>query len=90
MAPQRAESPTALPDAPANPGKTIEVVLPAFSQARDDSPGDDPMGTKRHAKADGEARGYQVRPVTAPASNEPATREPVQRLPNWIFPLLHR
>ena len=85
VAPQRAESPTALPDAPVNPGKAIEVVLPAFSQARDDSPGDDPMGTKRKAKASDEARAYQARHETASAPNEPATREPVQRLPNWIF-----
>ena len=90
VAPQRAESPTALPDAPVNPGKTIEVVLPAFSQARDDSPGDDPMGTKRKAKAPDEARASQARQGTAPVPNEPATREPVQRLPNWIFPLLHK
>jgi hypothetical protein len=90
VAPQRAESPTALPDAPVNPGKAIEVVLPAFSQARDDSPGDDPMGTKRKAKASDEARAYQARHETASAPNEPATREPVQRLPNWIFPLLHK
>ena len=90
VAPQRAESPTALPDAPVNPGKAIEVVLPAFSQARNDSPGDDPMGTKRKAKAPDEAHGYQARNETASAPNEPATREPVQRLPNWIFPLLHK
>jgi hypothetical protein len=90
VAPQRAESPTALPDAPVNPGKAIELVLPAFSQARDDSPGDDPMGTKRKAKASDEARAYQARHETASAPNEPATREPVQRLPNWIFPLLHK
>ena len=90
VAPQRAESPTALPDAPVNPGKAIEVVLPPFSQARDDSPGDDPMGTKRKAKATEEARGYQARHGTASTPNEPATREPVQRLPNWIFPLLHK
>jgi hypothetical protein len=90
VAPQRAESPTALPDAPVNPGKTIEVVLPAFSQARDDSPGDDPMGTKRKVKPADEPRGYQAGRETASAPNEPATREPVQRLPNWIFPLLHK
>jgi hypothetical protein len=90
VAPQRAESPTALPDALVNPGKAIEVVLPAFSQARDDSPGDDPMGTKRKAKASDEARAYEVRHQTASAPNEPATREPVQRLPNWIVPLLHK
>ena len=90
VAPQRAESPTALPDAPVNPGKTIEVVLPAFSQARDDSPGDDPMGTKRKAKADDEARATQARHVTAPAQSEPATREPIQRLPNWIVQVLRK
>jgi hypothetical protein len=90
VAPQRAESPSALPDAPVNPGKAIEVVLPAFSQARDDGPGDDPMGTKRKAKADDEARASQARRDTAVALNEPATREPVQRLPNWIYQLLHR
>jgi hypothetical protein len=90
VAPQRAESPTALPDAPVNPGKVIEILLPAFSQARDDAPGDDPMGTKRKAKASDEARAYRPRHETASAPNEPATREPVQRLPNWIFPLLHK
>lgn len=90
VAPQRAESPAALSDAPVNPGKAIEVVLPAFSQARDDSPGDDPMGTKRKAKAPDEARANQARRETVSAPNEPATREPVQRLPNWIFPLLHK
>jgi hypothetical protein len=90
VAPQRAESPSALPDAPVNPGKAIEVVLPAFSQARDDSPGDDPMGTKRKAKAADVARAHQARHETAAATNEPATREPVQRWPNWIFQLLHK
>ena len=90
VAPQRAESPSALPDAPVNPGKAIEVVLPAFSQARDDSPGDDPTGTKRKAKAPDQARAYQARHETAAAPNEPATREPVQRWPNWIFQLLHK
>ena len=90
VAPQRAESPTALPDAPVNPGKTIEVVLPAFSQARDDSPGDDPMGTKRKAKADDEARASRARHAIVSSPNEPATREPVQRLPNWIVQLLQK
>jgi hypothetical protein len=90
VAPQRAESPSALPGAPVNPGKAIEVVLPAFSQAQDATPGDDPMGTKRKAKAADEARALQARRDTAAAPNEPATREPVQRLPNWIYPLLHR
>ena len=73
-----------------SPGKAIEVVLPAFSQAPDDSPGDDPMGTKRKAKAPDEARASQARHETAPAPNEAATREPVQRLPNWIVQLLHK
>lgn len=90
VAPQRAESPGALPDAPVNPGKAIEVVLPAFSQARSDSPGDDPTGTKRKATAPDQARGYQARHQTAAGPNEPATREPVQRWPNWIFHLLHK
>jgi hypothetical protein len=90
VAPQRAESPTALPEAPANPGKTIEVVLPPFSQARGDSPGDDPMGTKRKAKASDEARANPARHEVASAPNEPATREPVQRLPNWIIQLLRK
>jgi hypothetical protein len=90
VAPQRAESPTALPDAPVNPGKAIEVVLPAFSEARDDSPGDDPSGTKRKAKAPDQARATQARHETAAAPNDPATREPVQRLPNWIVQLLRR
>ncbi len=90
VAPQRAESPSALPDAPVNPGKALEVVLPAFSQARDDAPGDDPMGTKRKAKAADQANAYQARRDTAAAPNEPATREPVQRWPNWVFQLLHK
>jgi hypothetical protein len=90
VAPQRAESPAALPDAPVNPGKTIEIGLPAFSQAHDDSPGDDPIGTKRKATAPDEARASQGRHETAPAPGEPATREPVQRLPNWIVPLLRK
>ena len=79
-----------LPDAHANPGKPIEVVLPAFSQARDDSPGDDPTGTKRKAKASDEARANPARHEIASAPNEPATREPVQRLPNWIIQLLKK
>jgi hypothetical protein len=90
VAPQRAESPSALPDAPVNPGKAIELVLPAFSQARGDSPGDDPSGTKRKATAPDEARGYQARHETAAAPSETATREPVQRWPNWVFKLLHK
>jgi len=90
VAPQRAESPGALPDAPMNPGKAIEVVLPAFSQARDDSPGDDPMGTKRKAKTPDQALAGQARHDKTAAPNEPATREPVQRLPNWIIQLLHK
>ena len=73
-----------------NPGHAIEVVLPPFSQARGDSPGDDPLGTKRKAKAPDEARASQARNETRSAPNEPATREPVQRLPNWIVPLLHK
>jgi hypothetical protein len=90
VAPQRAESPNALPDPAVNPGKAIEVVLPAFSQSRDDSPGDDPMGTKRKATAPDAARGFQARRDTASTSKEVATREPVQRLPNWIHQLLHK
>jgi hypothetical protein len=90
VAPQRADSPSAVPDAPVNPGKAIEVVLPAFSQARDGSPDDDPMGTKRKAKASEEPRVYQGRRETATALNEPATRAPVQRLPNWIIQLLQK
>jgi hypothetical protein len=90
VAPQRAESPSALPDAPVNPGTAIEVVLPAFSQARGDGPGDDPMGTKRKAQATDQVHAYQARRDTAAAPNEPATREPVQRLPNWIVQLLQK
>jgi hypothetical protein len=90
VAPQRADSPGALPEAPVSPGKAIEVVLPAFSQARDDSPADDPMGTKRKAKASEEARPYQGRRETATVPNEAATRAPVQRLPNWIIQLLQK
>ena len=73
-----------------NPGKAIEVVLPAFGPARDDAPGDDPMGTKRKATATEQANGAQARRNTAAAPNETATREPVQRLPNWIFQLLNK
>ena len=74
-----------------NPGKAIEVVLPAFAQARGDAPDDDDStGTKRKAKATDQARAYQARRDTASAPNEPATRQPVQRLPNWVFELLHR
>ena len=90
VAPQRAESPSALPDAPVSPGKAIEVVLPAFSQTRTDGPGDDPMGTKRKAKADDQANALRARRDTAAGPNEPATREPVQRLPNWIIQLLNK
>jgi hypothetical protein len=90
VAPQRAESPNALPDAPVNPGKAIEVVLPAFAQARGDSPDDDSTGTKRKAKATDQVRAYQARHKAGAAPNEPATREPVQRWPNWIFELLHK
>ena len=90
VAPQRAESPNAVPDAPVNPGKTIEVVLPKFSDARDDAPGDDPMGTKRKAQAQDQARASETRHGPAAGPNDPATREPVQRLPNWVFHLLHK
>ena len=90
VAPQRAESPTAVPDAPVNPGKAIEVVLPPFSEARGDTPGDEPAGTKRKAEAPDQARGPQLRQERSTTANEPATREPVQRWPNWVFKLLHR
>jgi hypothetical protein len=90
VAPQRAESPNAVPDAPVNPGKAIEVVLPAFSQARDDAPGDDPMGTRRKAQPTDHAQAYEARRDSAAAPNEPATRQPVQRLPNWIHQLLNK
>jgi hypothetical protein len=66
------------------------VVLPAYTQARDDAPGDDPMGTKRRAKTADQAHASQARRDTAAPPNEPATREPVQRWPNWIFQLLHK
>ena len=88
VAPQRAESPTAVPDAPVNPGKAIEVVLPPLSDARSETPGDEPGGTKRKAEATDQARASQVRQVKATPANEPATREPVQRWPNWVFKLL--
>jgi len=90
VAPQRAESPNALPDAPVNPGKAIEVVLPAFAQARGDSADDDSTGTKRKAKATDQARADQTRHKAGAAANEPATREPVQRLPNWIVQVLKK
>ena len=90
VAPQRAESPGALPEAPVNPGTAIEVVLPAFAPARGDSPGDDPTGTKRKATAPDQTHASQTRHGTAVAPNQPATREPVQRWPNWIFQLLHK
>jgi hypothetical protein len=73
-----------------NPGTAIEVVLPAFSQARDGSPDDDPTGTKRKATATDQARAAQPRHAAAAAPHEPATREPVQRWPNWVFQLLHK
>jgi hypothetical protein len=90
VAPQRAESPSALPDAPVNPGKAIEVVLPPFSQARDDSADDDQTGVKRKAPAPDQARAYRPRHDTAASPEEAATREPVQRWPNWVFKLLHK
>lgn len=90
VAPQRAESPGALPNAPVNPGRTIEVVLPAFSDARDDSADEDPTGLKRKADAPGQVRTFQPRHGMPAAPTEPATREPVQRLPNWVFRLLHK
>jgi hypothetical protein len=90
VAPQRAESPAPLPDAAVNPGKAIEVVLPAFSQARDGSPDDDPTGTKRKAQAPDQARASQPRHDAAAAPHETATRQPVQRWPNWVFQLLHK
>ena len=90
VAPQRAESPTAVPEAPVNPGKAIEVVLPAFSEARDETPGDEPAGTKRKAEAPDQARAPRVSQERATAANEAATREPVQRWPNWVFKLLHK
>jgi len=73
-----------------NPGKAIEVVLPAFSEARDDSPGDDPLGTKRKATAPDQARTDPSQHGTMAAPKEPTTREPVQRLPNWIVQLLRK
>jgi hypothetical protein len=90
VAPQRAESPTAVPDVPVNPGKAIEVVLPAFAQARGDSSDDEPADTKRKADAPDGAQAYQPQRGTAAAAKEAATREPVQRLPNWIIQLLRR
>jgi hypothetical protein len=90
VAPQRAESPTALPDAPVNPGKAIEVVLPAFSDAGSDTPGDEPSGTKRKADSPGQARAPRVRQERPTAASESASREPAQRWPNWVFKLLHR
>ena len=89
VAPQRAESPTAVPDAPVNPGKAIEIVLPPFAEARGDTPGDEPAGTKRKAEATEQARAPHTSPERSNAANEPATREPVQRWPNWVFKLLH-
>ena len=90
VAPQRAESPNALPDAPVNPGNAIEVVLPAFAPAPGDSADGESAGTKRKATATDQPLAYQARHKTGAGPNEPATREPVQRWPNWIFELLHR
>jgi hypothetical protein len=90
VAPQRAESPAAVPDAPVNPGKTVELVLPAFGPARDDEPGDDPTGAKRKAAATEQAQGSRARGNAAVPAKESATREPVQRLPNWIFELIRK
>jgi hypothetical protein len=89
VAPQRAESPTAVPDVPVNPGKAIEVVLPPFAQARSDSPDDEPAD-KRKADAPDDAPLYQPQRGAPPAAKEAATREPVQRLPNWIIQLLRK
>jgi hypothetical protein len=89
VAPQRAESPTAVPDVPVNPGKAIEVVLPPFAQARADSPDDEPAD-KRKGDAPGGAQVYQPQRGTTAAAKETVTREPVQRLPNWIIQLLRK
>jgi hypothetical protein len=77
-----------VPDAPVNPGKAIEVTLPPLSDARDDEPGDEPAGTKRKAEAPDAARTPQMRQDRTPPAGESATREPVQRWPNWVFKLL--
>ena len=78
-----------MPDAPVNPGKAIEVVLPPFSEGRDDTPGDEPAGIKRKAEAPDQARAPRTGQDRATAAaNEPATREPVQRWPNWVFKML--
>src|SRR6185503_17570693 len=73
VAPQRADSPTAVPDAPVNAGKAIEVVLPPFSEGRDDTPGDEPAGIKRKAEAPDQARASRTGQERATAANEPAT-----------------
>jgi hypothetical protein len=90
VAPQRASSPAALSDAPPNPGKVIEVVLPPFAQAKGESTGDDATGQKREGTPPTGKPAYQpMRDATTP-SNEPTSREPVQRWPNWVFRLLHK
>ena len=90
IAPQRADNPAALPGGPVNPGKAIEVVLPAFSPARDAAADEDPTSVKRKADAPDQVRAVQPRQVTTAAPNEGITREPVQRWPNWVFKLLHK
>jgi hypothetical protein len=77
-----------VPDAPANPGKAIEIVLPAFSEARGDAPGDEPAGTKRKAEAPDQAPASRPRQERAAAATDSATREPVQRWPNWVYKLV--
>ena len=42
------------------------------------------------AQAADQARAPRLRQERATPANEPATREPVQRWPNWVFKLLHK
>jgi hypothetical protein len=90
VAPQRAESPAAVPEQPPNPGKVIEVVLPPLTQSKDGSAGDDPTGQKRNGTAPTDTLAYRPVRDGSPLSGDPATREPVQRWPNWVYRLLHK
>lgn len=90
VAPQRAASPAAVPEQPPNPGKVIEVVLPPLTQSKEGSAGDDPTGQKRTGSAPTDTLAYRpVRDGSSPPDDH-ATREPVQRWPNWVYRLLHK
>jgi hypothetical protein len=68
----------------------IEVVLPPFAEAKDGSTREDPNGQKRKGTAPAETLAYRPLTDRTPPPNEPTTREPVQRWPNWVFRVLHK